>query len=153
MGGILSTGPHLDGILLEPRRQIIDDRGSVMHLLRADWPHFAGFGEAYVSTVKEGVVKAWKKHTLMVQHFVVPIGEIKLMVFDDRPDSPTHGSVQEIITGVGHYGLVRLPAGLWYGFKGRGPGDSLIINCATIAHDPAEVQRCDDAQFLVRVQW
>ena len=153
MGDILTTGTRLHGVLLEPRRQIFDDRGAVMHALRADWPQFERFGETYVSLVKEGTVKAWKLHRIMTQHFVVPYGEIKLVIHDDRPDSPTRGGVQEIVTGIGHYGLVRLPPGLWYGFKGRGPGDSLIVNCASHPHDPGEVERRDEASFPVPVQW
>lgn len=141
MGEILTRGTPIHDVLLEPRRQIIDDRGAVMHILRADWPHFAQFGEAYVSLVKHGVVKAWKRHRIMSQHLTVPVGEIKLMVVDDRPESSTRGAMQEIIVGADHYGLVRLPPMVWYGFKGLAPGDSVIFNCASHLHDPTEVDR------------
>jgi dTDP-4-dehydrorhamnose 3,5-epimerase len=153
MGDILSTGSAIDGVLVEPRRQIFDDRGAVMHIMRADWPQFAQFGEAYVSLVKEGSIKAWKRHRIMSQHLAVPAGEIKIVICDDRPGSPTCGAVQQIVTGARHYGLVRIPPMVWYGFKGLAAGDSLIFNCASHLHDPAEVDRIDPAQFPFRIDW
>lgn len=141
MGEILTSGMSVHGVVLEPRRQIFDDRGAVMHILRADWPQFASFGEAYVSFVKQDVTKAWKRHRIMSQHLAVPVGEIKLIVCDARESSPTRGAVQEIITGAAHYGLIRLPPLVWYGFKGLASGDSVIFNCSSHLHDPEEVDR------------
>ena len=43
--------PMIDGVRLTPLRIIGDERGSVMHMLRATDAHFAGFGEVYFSTV------------------------------------------------------------------------------------------------------
>jgi dTDP-4-dehydrorhamnose 3,5-epimerase len=41
----------IDGVEIFPLRQIVDERGKVMHMLRADDEHFQGFGEIYFSTV------------------------------------------------------------------------------------------------------
>lgn len=124
-----------------------------MHMLRADAPHFEAFGEVYFSTVKAGVVKAWKRHRLMTQNFAVPMGCIQLVVYDDRETSETRGAVQEIFVGEGHYALVRVPPMLWYGFKGVALGNSLIANCASIPHDPAESESIPADSRTIPYQW
>ncbi|MDD5240755.1 MAG: dTDP-4-dehydrorhamnose 3,5-epimerase family protein [Sulfuricella sp.] len=153
MDGILTTSPCIAGVVVSPLKQIRDQRGMVMHMLRADSPLFTTFGEVYFSVVKQGVVKAWKRHHRMVQNFVVPMGEIKLVIYDDRSNSDTHGVVQEIVAGIEHYGLVQIPPMLWYGFKGVAAGDSMIANCASIPHDPDEVERVDECSPVIPYSW
>lgn len=153
MGDILTSRPNIAGVEVTPLKQLRDQRGMVMHMLRADSPSFETFGEIYFSVVKHGVVKAWKRHHRMVQNFAVPVGEIKLVIYDDRPDSVTCGVVQEITTGVDHYGLVRIPPMLWYGFKGVAETESMIANCASIPHDPGEADRVEADSRLIPYLW
>ncbi len=153
MGGAISTGAAVQGVEIHPLRQITDERGSVMHMIRADSPHFQGIGEVYFSVVKAGVVKAWKKHRVMTQNIAVPIGEIRLTIYDDRPDSKTRGALQEIVTGVNHYALVRIPPLVWYGFKGLGKTESMLVNCASIPHDPAEAEQADRDSAAIPYNW
>ncbi len=49
----------IEGITITPLKQILDERGKVMHMLRRDDEHFQQFGEIYFSTVRPNVVKAW----------------------------------------------------------------------------------------------
>ena len=41
----------IDGVLVKQLSQIADERGKIMHMLRADEPHFEKFGEIYFSVV------------------------------------------------------------------------------------------------------
>lgn len=134
---------NINGVRVRPLRIIEDDRGAVMHMLRADSPQFDGFGEVYISMIKAGSVKAWKRHLAMVQNLSVPFGAIRLVIYDDRADSPTCGRLQVITTGsgCGRYELIRLPPMVWYGFLGLANADSLIVNCASLPHEPNEVER------------
>ena len=110
-----------------------------MHMLRADAPHFIAFGEIYFSCVEPGAIKGWRRHTRMVQNLAVPVGRVQLVMFDDRPDSATRGEVQELVTGPDvNYVLASIPPGVWNAFKGIGDTTSIVANCATIVHDPAE---------------
>lgn len=120
---------------------IADERGAVLHMLRADAPHFAGFGEIYFSAVQPGAVKAWHRHRAMVLHYAVPVGSVRVAIFDDREGSPTRGAISEIEAGESNYCLITIPAGTWSGFAGLGDRPSLVANCATLPHDPAEIDR------------
>jgi dTDP-4-dehydrorhamnose 3,5-epimerase len=143
----------IDGVRVEPLRRIADERGSVLHMLRAHDPWFAGFGEVYFSTVYPGVVKGWHLHQKMVLNYAVPHGIIKLVLFDDRDGSPTRGEVQEIFLGEQRYVLVQVPARVWNGFKGLGTGPSVVANCASIAHDPSEIARQDPHRNSIPYDW
>ncbi|MDH5542732.1 MAG: dTDP-4-dehydrorhamnose 3,5-epimerase family protein [Nitrospinota bacterium] len=144
----------IEGLQITPLKQIDDERGSVLHMLRSDSEIYIGFGEIYFSFVKQGVVKAWKRHKVMTQHFAVPVGRIKLVLFDDRNASSTKGNIEIIEIGrPDKYELVKIPPLVWYGFKGIGEGESMIANCTDIPHDPEEVERCDIDTSDISYAW
>jgi dTDP-4-dehydrorhamnose 3,5-epimerase len=141
------------GVETIPLRQILDERGKVMHMLRADAAHFAGFGEIYFSVVHPGAVKAWHLHKRMTLNYAVPVGKIKLVLYDDRAGSPTNGQVAELYLGPDNYQLVIVPPLVWNGFKGIGTESALVANCASIPHDPAEIERLDPAGGRIPYDW
>ena len=143
----------IDGVQVNPLRQILDERGKVMHMLRRDSNWFTEFGEIYFSTVKPGAVKAWHIHKKMILNYAVPIGKIKLVLYDDRDGSPTKGEIQEIFLGPDDYNLVVIPPLIWNGFKGVGSITSLVANCASIPHDPAEIDRVEPDKNSIPYDW
>lgn len=143
----------IDGVLIHPLRQIPDERGRIMHMMRSDDPHFERFGEIYFSTVYPGVVKGWHIHSRMTLNYAVVHGTIKLVLFDDRPGSATRGKLQEIFLGEGNYSLARVPPGVWNGFKGVGTTPAIVANCATVPHDPQEISRMDPHDPRIPYDW
>lgn len=143
----------IEGVRVHPLRQIPDERGMVMHMLRADDPHFAAFGEIYFSVVELGAIKAWHLHERMTINYAVPYGKIKLVVYDDRDDSPTRGQLDEIYLGEANYALVTVPPFVWNGFKGIGEHRSIVANCASIPHDPDEIVRLDPFSDRIPYDW
>lgn len=129
------------GLIISPLREITDERGAVLHMLRSDSPDFVGFGEVYFSEVKPGVVKGWKQHAIQTQVFAVPAGRMQLVFFDDRASSPTRGAVAVVELGrPDHYKRVRVPPGLWYAFGCLGDRPALLANCADMPHEPSETR-------------
>ena len=143
----------IDGVVITPLRQIPDERGTVMHMLRRDWPVFSDFGEIYFSTVHQGVIKGWHIHHRMVLNYAVPVGRIKFVLYDERDGSPTKGEVQEIFMGPDNYLLVTVPPMIWNGFKGIGGATAVVANCASIPHDPEEIERRDPFDSLIPYNW
>jgi dTDP-4-dehydrorhamnose 3,5-epimerase len=130
---------QIDGIILTELRQISDERGSVLHMLRSDAPEFTRFGECYFSEVLPGAIKAWKRHSIQTQNLAVPIGRIRLVIYDDREASISKGQVLVLELGrPDSYFRLRIPPGLWYGFACMGLTPALLANCADLPHDPAE---------------
>src|SRR5262249_59041223 len=62
----LRGAPVIDGVVVQSLRRIADERGSVLHMLKAGDAWFPGFGEIYFSTVYPGVVKGWHLHQRMI---------------------------------------------------------------------------------------
>lgn len=143
----------IDGVRISPLKQILDERGKIMHMLRSDAQWFTGFGEIYFSCVYPGAVKAWHIHQRMILNYAVPQGRIKLVLYDDRADSLTRGQVQEIFLGPDNYCLVTIPPLVWNGFKGIGTEMALVANCASIPHDPQEIARLDPADNSIPYDW
>jgi dTDP-4-dehydrorhamnose 3,5-epimerase len=143
----------IDGVLVTPLRQIPDERGKIMHMLRVTDPHFEAFGEIYFSVVYPGVIKGWHIHTRQVQNYSVVSGRIKLALYDQREGSPTVGQLQEIYLGGENYNLVRIPTGVYNGFKAVGSEPAIVANCATVPHDPDEISRLDPFDESIPYDW
>ncbi len=143
----------IDGVQIHPLRQIPDERGKIMHMLKATDPYFERFGEIYFSVVYPGVIKAWHRHSRMTLNYAVVSGMIKLVLHDDRPESPSRWQVQEIFMGEANYCLVRIPPMVWNGFKGIGTAPAIVANCATIPHDPSEIERLDPVSSSIPYDW
>lgn len=135
----ISNGVKIEGVMLTELRQISDDRGSVLHMMRSDVPEFTRFGECYFSEVLPGAVKAWKSHRAQTQNLAVPVGRIRMVIYDDREGSATKGQLQELELGrPDAYLRLQIPPGLWYGFSCIGNVPALMANCADLPHDPTE---------------
>jgi dTDP-4-dehydrorhamnose 3,5-epimerase len=143
----------IEGVRIVPRARIPDERGTVMHMLKATDPEFLGFGEIYFSTVYPGVVKGWHRHTEMTLNYACVHGRIKLVLFDDREGSPTRGEIMERFLGPDDYSLVQIPPGVWNGFKGMGPEPAIVANCSTHPHDPARSTRLDPFDNDIPYDW
>jgi dTDP-4-dehydrorhamnose 3,5-epimerase len=143
----------IEGVVITPLRQILDERGKIMHMMRCDAPHFQQFGEIYFSCIHPGAIKAWHIHERMTLNYAVPHGKIKFVLYDDRAGSSTRGEVQEIFLGPENYCLVTVPPLVWNGFKGIGEELSIVANCATLPHDPTEINRRDPFDVSIPYEW
>ncbi|CAN5529141.1 dTDP-4-dehydrorhamnose 3,5-epimerase family protein [soil metagenome] len=144
---------EIEGLKVTPLRRIADERGAVFHMLRCDSDGFEQFGEIYFSTVYPGVVKGWHLHHEMTLNYAVPAGMIKLVCYDDRAGSPTHGNVVELHVGELNYALVTIPPKVWNGFKGEGATTALVANCSTTPHRPDEIARLDPFDNDIPYDW
>ncbi len=143
----------IDGVRVVPLRRIPDERGTVMHMLKRDDPHFLEFGEIYFSTIYPGVVKGWHLHHVMTLNYACVYGRIKLVLYDDREGSSSRGELMEIFLGPDNYSLVQVPPNVWNGFKGMGGELSIVANCATHQHDPTQSERMDPFDNEIPYDW
>jgi hypothetical protein len=54
----------------------------------------------YFTTIYRDVGKGWHKHREMTLNYACVFGRIKLVLYDDREESPTKGALQEISSGL-----------------------------------------------------
>lgn len=143
----------IDGVIVTPLKQILDERGKIMHMMRSDAAGFQGFGEVYFSCVHPGAIKGWHIHKEMVLNYAVPHGNIKFVLYDDRVTSSTRGELQEIFMGPDNYCLVTVPPMVWNGFKGIGQEMAIVANCTSIPHRADEIDRLDPFDPSIPYNW
>ena len=137
----------MEGGYVTPLKRIEVKDGDVLHAMKRIDPGFNGFGEAYFSIIKSGLIKAWKRHRQMTLNFVVPVGAVRFVMFDDRKKSV--GCFHEISISPDNYCRLTVPPMVWVGFQGLGKGMNLLLNIADIVHDPMESDRknIDEIEF------
>ena len=141
------------GVEVVPLRRIPDERGTILHMLKATDPHFRQFGEIYFTTIYAGVVKGWHEHRDMTLNYACIHGRIKLVVYDEREGSPTRDHLTEVYLGPDLHALVVIPPGLWSGFKGMSDPFAIVANCCTHAHDPSRSRRLDPFRSHIPYDW
>ena len=147
--------PLIRGIATKRLTVIPDERGRLFEILRRDEPLFTTFGQVYCTTVQCGVVKGWHYHKKQVDHFVCVSGMIKLVAYDSRPRSSTKGLVNEFFIGTHNPLLVKIPSGVYHGFKGLSEPEAIVINVPTepYHHARPDEYRLDPHQNEIPYDW
>jgi dTDP-4-dehydrorhamnose 3,5-epimerase len=145
MGGISA----IKGFSAEPLKIIPTPSGSVMHAMKASDGLGCHFGEVYFSSVFQGATKGWKRHKKMESRIVVPSGSIRFFLFDDRGPDSVYGHID--LGPKVNYQRITIPPGIWMAFQGLSEGTNLLLNLASIPHDPDEVDQLPitDTKFSV----
>ena len=146
-------GKYIESVRIKPLKIISDERGAIYHMLRNDDKIFQEFGEIYFSKIHPDIVKGWHIHKKMALNYAIVYGKIKLVLYDDRNESKTKGNLMEIFMDKTNYFLVNVPPLVWNGFKCRNDENALIANCATLPHDPEEIERLDPFSNKIPYNW
>ncbi len=132
-------------IIITPLQRIEHPKGNIYHAMKLSDAGFAGFGEAYFTTVTPGETKGWKQHTAMQMNLIVPVGDVEFHI-----RAGEHGKTSRHLIGDSNYVRLTVPPGYWVAFAGRGSGLNLVLNLASLVHDPKEaINRPLDAFPLV----
>tara|TARA_B110000238_G_C16098129_1_gene427036 strand:+ start:108 stop:536 length:429 start_codon:yes stop_codon:yes gene_type:complete len=128
-------------IILTPLKIINVPGGDVMHGMKNNDLGFSDFGEAYFSKIEPNKIKAWKRHKEMTLNLIVPNGEIRFVMFDDRDNN--YCKFQEVTLSLINYQRLTIPPLVWVGFQGLSKRVSTLLNIANLRHDPLEVDKKD----------
>ena len=143
----------IKGVEIIKKKVISDGRGKILHMLRNDDKNFEKFGEIYFSYVKPKKIKAWHIHTKMTLNYAAAYGKIKIVLFDDRKNSPTKGTIQEIFLSNSNHILVSIPPLIWNGFCSINDDIAILANCSDIPHDKSEIKRLPYNDPMFPYKW
>ena len=127
----------MDGVTLTPLRQIYNPKGDIYHAMKEGDVGFDGFGEAYFSTIHQGDIKGWKKHTKMTLNLVVPVGEIEFVIYDENTKEFFSVKISQ-----DNYQRLTVKPNLWMAFRGM-QENSILLNLASIEHNPDEASNIE----------
>ncbi len=121
----------IEGVIVKQLKVISDERGFLMEMMRSDDPFFQRFGQVYLSVCKPGYAKGWHYHKVQTDHFVVVKGQGRVVLHDQREDSPTRGEIQEFSMGERNPILVVIPPYVLHGITPDGDEACYLINVPT----------------------
>ena len=137
----------IDGVVVTNMPVLPTNGGEVYRCLRSSDHVFEGFGEVYLSRCAPGIVKKWKRHNKMTLNIVVPVGSIRFVLFDDRPQSVTDGMHQVVKLSRDNYCRLTVPPGVWMNFQGLEKPENILINVTDLIHSTDEVSVRDRVPF------
>lgn len=152
---IRSSGKLIDGVQARRAKVMPDERGRLGEIFRADDLWFEKFGQVYFTTTYPGVVKAWHHHKKQTDHIYVIKGTVKIALYDQRKDSPTYGTVNELYLSEHCPGLVRIPPGVLHGWMPVGQTEAYIVNITseTYNYDEPDEYRTDPYENDIPYDW
>ena len=128
----------LKEVSIFPLKQIKVKGGDVLHAYKKDDIGLRKFGECYISFIKYGHIKGWKKHLKNSLNIVVPLGKIKFVIFDDSNKSKNKNPFKEFVLCRENYCRLFIPPKLWVAFQGLDKKNSYLLNMIENLHDPNE---------------
>ena len=124
----------IEGVSVRKLMVFENELGGVKHMLKKKWPEFNNFGEVYFSTINAGIIKGWKKHDKTILNYAVPLGNVKVVIYDCNENSSSFGEVQEIELGEKNHILLTIPPKVWYSFASLNNDKAMICNLISIEH-------------------
>ena len=132
---------NIDGVILTPLKKIDHPSGDILHGMKESDVGYAGFGEAYFSTIRHNEIKGWNYHKKMTLNLIIPLGSVTFIIYDDRERSHSKGVFFKVELSPFNYKRLTVPPMLWVAFKGGHMDTNLILNIANIVHDPNEIEK------------
>jgi len=120
---------YIDGVRVHQQVTQQDERGSVTELYSPLW----GFDDIplvflYTVMVRPGKVKGWAVHYEQVDRYFFYDGSLKLVLYDDRRHSPTHGMINELYFSEANRSVVLVPPRVYHAVQNVGLTNGLMIN-------------------------
>jgi len=145
----------INGVQIKKLKNIPDERGLILEILRSDDPFFQKFGQVYLSVIYPGVIKGWHFHKIQTDHFAVIKGMAKIVLYDQRQESPTFNLTDEFFIGELNPQLIVIPPLVLHGVKGIGAEPVYLINCPTetYKYDKPDEYRIDPFDPTIPYDW
>ena len=125
----------IDGVRIREVRNVLKDNGVLTEIFRLDWALDPGtVQQVFQVTLVPGGLSAWHTHRLSTDRLFVTHGQLKIVLFDGREDSPTRGRVNELRFGTVRPALVVVPPGVWHGVQNISSEPSSVLNIVDRAY-------------------
>lgn len=143
------------GVRVKQLKTNLDSRGRLFEVLRSDDEIFTRFGQAYITTVYPGVVKAWHLHENQTDNMCLVSGDLKLVIHDLREDSPTRGQTDEFYLSAENRLLVQIPLKVYHGFQNVGAEEAIVLNIPDRVYDHSapDEKRLDPYDNEIPYNW
>jgi dTDP-4-dehydrorhamnose 3,5-epimerase len=130
--------PQIAGLVIRRLRTIEDSRGEVCEVFRPAWGvHPDPLVYVYQATLRPGAIKGWVVHEKQDDRLFTSIGVQRWVLYDARPDSPTHGLINDLVFSERNRALLIIPKGVYHAVQNIGSTDAVFVNMPTQPYDHA----------------
>jgi dTDP-4-dehydrorhamnose 3,5-epimerase len=131
-----SVKPLIDGVKLRYAVTHIHEDGSITEILNPAWGfHPDPLVYIYQFTVSPRHIRAWVIHRQQDDRVFVSQGKVKIVLYDERPKSPTFKMINEIFLSEHNRALLTYPSNIWHAVENIGDKEALIINMPNKPYD------------------
>ena len=128
----------IHGVKLADLVHYIDERGWLCELWRTDWmEHIAGPVPVmcYTSMTEPGIARGPHEHRTQADYFAfLGPGNFKLLLWDNRPESPTYKAFMKVFVGADNPKVVIVPPGVVHGYKNVSGVSGIVVNFADLLY-------------------
>ena len=129
----------MKGFKLTKLKKINLPKGNVLKFIDKKNKNFIKFEKVFFSFVNYKSIKAWKMHKKMTLNIVVPIGNVRFVLFEMKKNKVS--KIEEVKIGQNDYRLLTINPKIWYGFIGISKNPSMIVSLTNMLHDENEMVR------------
>lgn len=129
----------IDGVVIRHANTLADERGTLCEILNPNWTlHEAPIVYVYQFTIRPGKIKGWHQHHLHDDRIFISQGTVKVVLYDDRPESPTYRKLNEIYRTEHDRTIMVIPAFVYHAHQNVGNTDALFVSMPTRPYNHAD---------------
>ena len=138
----------IDGVKIKPLKvhQDLPDldqpgvkAGFLMEVVRADEEYLKKFGQSTFTVAYQGTIKGYHWHERQEDLWFVGSGRAGIVLYDNRPGSPTYRQTDVMYAGENDYKLIVIPVGVVHGYKVLSKDPVLLFYHTTEPYNPHDV--------------
>lgn len=129
----------IEGVQVKEVKNVPTSASVITEVFRTDWDlHDREIQQIIHVSFYPGIVCAWHCHQFQTDHLACVHGSMKVVLYDDREESPTRGRTNIFRLSPLRPALVVIPPLIWHGFQNTDRDVSIIVNFFDRAFDYAD---------------
>jgi dTDP-4-dehydrorhamnose 3,5-epimerase len=132
----------IDGVVIHEMRNIVTQNGLTTEIFRSDWAcGQTPMQQTIFVTLRAGAISGWHMHQRQLDRIFVAYGALRMVLYDGREESVSHGAVNVLHLDRARPSLVSIPPGVWHALQALGGECASFVNFFDVLYrheDPDE---------------
>ncbi len=126
----------IEGVVIKQVTSVPTNYGHLTEIFRADWKlDEFGVDQVFQSVLEPGGISAWHAHAITTDRLFISHGQMRIVLFDSRPESPSYGVINHYRFGTVRPAMVVIPPQVWHGVQNIHHNSSTLINVVDKAYN------------------
>jgi dTDP-4-dehydrorhamnose 3,5-epimerase len=118
----------IDGVQVRQVVNVPKQNGYLTEMFRTDWDIGPPVDQVFQVMLVAGGISAWHAHESTFDRLFVASGVVRVVLYDSRSNSPTHGVINDFRFGAVRPALVLVPPRVWHGVMNIGGTPAALMN-------------------------